>query len=106
MKSGHRARILKTSKVLRDKQEYAPKKLPRLEPTEWVMTVSSFVKGQGEPYTTFKSSTSDLNIVARHHFGDQIEAISRTSASSVLVRLKSGIRYTVRKALTRDFKAK
>lgn len=88
-------------KKLDFKEAYSETHTQRITPTEWDISITPLLKGKGDVFKRFKSPTGDLYQLARDEFGDQIEATNMRTPVQVDVRLKSGVRYVVRKVTVR-----
>lgn len=83
------------------KAAYSETHTQRIAPDEWDISITPLLKGKGDVFKRFKSPTGDLHQLAKDQFGDEIAAINMRTPVQVDVRLKSGVRYVVRKVIVR-----
>lgn len=92
---------IKRSKSVTFKEPYGGETIQRQTPDEWNISITPLLKGKGDVFKRFKSPIGDLHQLAKAEFGDSIAAINMRTPIQVDVRLKSGVRYVVRKTQVR-----
>lgn len=88
-------------KTTKYKEAYGETHTTRQLPTEWDISITPLLKGKGDVFKRFKSTIGDLEQLAKDEFGEDIAAINMRTPIQVDVRLKSGVRYVVRKVNVR-----